>query len=128
MGSGARSFFTIWRNAWDLLKPRGLVVATVPSPKGIWVWQDPGTTQVYSVEKLWYLDQAMYEKVPGMTDYREDLWPKPYSFKLVHQQDNGHGLTFVLEKERDESQDEGGGAGSPEQGEFPNALLGGGAA
>jgi hypothetical protein len=96
-------FFTLWRNIWEVVEPGGLVCATTPWWESKWVFQDPSAigSQVYTPEKLWYLDQAGVN-LPYMTNYSQ-LWPKPYSFTTRHAQMRGEdpknsGFTFVLQK------------------------------
>jgi SAM-dependent methyltransferase len=91
-----RFFFAQFDDFWRLLKPGGFFFATVPSPKGIWAWGDPGHTRVFSVCSLVFLERAQYAKqcgITSMTDYR------PYfksDWKVISSEDNGEEARFVL--------------------------------
>lgn len=97
----AADFFALWRRIWDALKPGGLVFAMVPWWESVWTFQDPSTTQVYSEEKLKYLDQAK-SKGPMFTQYTR-YWPNSYNFiqrlsEMRGTDPKNAGYIFVLQK------------------------------
>jgi len=100
-GSRPWGFFRLWKAIWEVTKPGGLVAVTTPWWESKWVFQDPGTVQVYTPEKLWYLDAAHSER-PMMTNY-DSLWPAPYTFTIGYAAQRGDdpknaGFTFILVK------------------------------
>lgn len=95
-------FFLVWREIWKATKLNGFVVGTTPWWESKWAWQDPATKDVYTPERLWYLDQQQYN-LPMMTNYSRQ-WPHPFSFKTCYAEQRGAdpktaGFTFVLKKE-----------------------------
>lgn len=68
-----RFFFDQWADFWRILKPGGLFMGIIPSPKSIWAWGDPSHTRIIPVESLTFLSQMEYAKQVGetpMTDFR----------------------------------------------------------
>jgi len=98
-------FFVVWKNIWNALKPGGLAFATVPWWESVWAFQDPLSRDVYSRERLQYLDQGYYSK-PAVSSYNLEVWTPPYHFVQVVSQirlgkDNNPktaGYAFVLQK------------------------------
>lgn len=106
VGAGASTFFAGWRNIWEALKPDAHVFATTPWWQSVWAFQDPGTGQVYSTEKLHYLSQDYYKEAMT-TGYNKTFWRAPYNFKICYSQMRGAdprtaGFAFVLQKESHE--------------------------
>lgn len=66
-------FFRFFTACWAWLKPDGILVATVPSPKSDWLWGDPGNRCSITLQSITFLEQPQYDKqvnVTAMTDYR----------------------------------------------------------
>lgn len=69
-------FFRQFEDFYRVLKPGGLLFATVPAADGVWAWADPGHTRVILPETLTFLSQAAYAAECGgptptnRTDYR----------------------------------------------------------
>jgi hypothetical protein len=109
VGADARGFFAIWESIWKALKPGGLVFAMTPWWESVWAFQDPSSKQVYSHQKLEYLNQKYYKE--AMTSgYNHSLWKPPFSFIIRASEQRGAnprtaGFVFVLQKEVYESQD-----------------------
>ena len=88
-----RFFFGQFQEFWRVLKPGGILIASVPI--GPWVWGDPGHTRTIQLESLVFLSQAEYQKQVGkthMTDYRH-VWKG--DFELVAHEVTDK-LTFIL--------------------------------
>lgn len=71
-----KSFFDTFFECWRILKPNGLLVASIPRWDSMWAWGDPGHRRVINEGSLVFLDQSQYEKQVGrspMSDYRS-LW------------------------------------------------------
>lgn len=68
-----KSFFDQFYELWRILKPNGLLVATVPGANSGWLWGDPGHKRVINEESLVFLMQQAYREQAGktcLTDYR----------------------------------------------------------
>jgi SAM-dependent methyltransferase len=92
-----RSFFKHFSEFYRILKPSGLVLATVPHWQGVWAWSDPGHTRILTEATLIFLSQTEYLRQQGkthMTDYRE--WWKG-DFNLVYSVVEGEGYSFGLQ-------------------------------
>lgn len=69
-----RRWFAEWSEWYRLLKPGGLVCATVPAPHSQWVWGDPSHTRAIPPAALTFLDQTQYTQQVGetaMSDFRD---------------------------------------------------------
>ena len=83
-------FFAEFMEYWHILKPNGLLVATVPRWDRIWAWSDPGHTRVITDGTLTFLRQPEYTKPDRgpMTDYRHiytgDFEPVHVNYTDLH--------------------------------------------
>lgn len=71
-----RFFFAQFGEFWRILKPDGLLFATVPSAQSPWVWDDPGHTRRITANTLQFLCRAWYAEALAKTmasDYRGAL-------------------------------------------------------
>lgn len=95
------SFFEEFGEYWRILKPGGVLTATVPMWNSVWAWADPGHTRVIAPQLLVFLSQGEYERQVGvtrMTDYRF-IWDK--DFALLSAAEIGDGiLYFQLEAKK----------------------------
>ena len=67
-------FFIQFSELHRILKPNGLLFATVPAWNSIWAWGDPSHKRVISPASLTFLSQEEYTKQVGktaMSDFRE---------------------------------------------------------
>jgi SAM-dependent methyltransferase len=89
------SFFAHFSEIWRILKPDGMLFASVPMWDSPWAWGDPGHTRLIPKESLIFLDQRNYVQVgkTPCTDYRgiykADLQP-------IWIDETEHALSFVL--------------------------------
>lgn len=94
------SFFGTFFEIWRILKPGGLLCATVPAYNSVWAWGDPGHTRVISSESLVFLDQTEYVKQVGetnMADYRS-IWKG--DFERIGQRSRDGNFVFCLEAKK----------------------------
>ena len=94
-----KGFFEEFGEYWRILKPGGLLVATVPSGMKA-VFSDPGHTRVINELTLVFLSQKEYVKQVGitkMTDYR-NIWKKDFDIMAIKRDDTNHSLAFMLRK------------------------------
>ena len=94
------SFFQTFSEIYRILKPKGILCATVPDWKSMWAWGDPGHTRIINSGSLVFLDQEEYRKqigVTAMSDYRS-LWKG--DFMRIGQQVRGENFIFCLEAQK----------------------------
>lgn len=92
-------FFSDFDELWRILKPNGLLCATVPSRFSEALWGDPGHRRAIVPMSLVFLDQEQYarqcdsEHPTSMSDYR-DIYKADFS--LVDQYDDRTTFRFIL--------------------------------
>lgn len=71
----AVSFFATFAEIYRILKPGGVLLATVPAYNSRWAWGDPTHTRVINDGSLVFLCQPEYRQIgaTAMSDYRS-LW------------------------------------------------------
>jgi len=97
-----RFFFDQFSELHRILKPDGLLLATVPRHDSVWAWGDPSHRRVILKESLIFLDQDSYAQIgkTAMTDFRS-YWKK--SFKVLNAQHHGeHTLAFILQAKKND--------------------------
>lgn len=90
-----KSFFAHFSEIWRVLKPDGVLYATVPAPDSPWVWADPGHTRFIRPETMIFLTQPAYEQIgrTAMSDYRSVYRA---DFDRLHVQQSGWYLNIAL--------------------------------
>lgn len=71
-----RAFFAHFGEIYRILKPGGVLFATVPAWNDVWAWADPSHTRIIAPQTLVFLDRTQYARQIGktaMTDFRW-LW------------------------------------------------------
>lgn len=92
-------FFAQFSEFWRILKPDGIMCATVPMWDSHWAWGDPGHTRVITRGSISYLDQDHYEQIgkTSTSDYRA-VWKG--NFHVIGAQDSEHHFAFVLQAKK----------------------------
>lgn len=91
-----RFFFRQFDELWRILKPDGLLFATVPSAQSVWVWADPGHRRLITANTLQFLCRAWYPDALAKTmasDYRTAFVG---DWQIVAGHDNNDQLKFVM--------------------------------
>ena len=96
-----KAFFAHFHEIWRVLKPDGLLFATVPSWKSQWAWADPSHTRVIAPFSLVFLDQSQYEKQIGKTAMTDFRWLWRGDLRPEHLDDDGERFTFILRAVKD---------------------------
>lgn len=84
------SFFAHFAEIWRILKPDGLLCATVPWWGDVWAWADPSHRRVIAPETLVFLNQRQYAEQVGetaMTDFRW-LWKGDFEPEAAERKSN----------------------------------------
>lgn len=89
-------FFDQFSELHRILKPEGLLFASVPAYDSVWAWGDPSHKRVLSHGSLVFLSQKEYEAQVGktaMSDFRR-YWKK--DFEPVHLERVSDNFYFIL--------------------------------
>lgn len=89
-------FFRQFSDFWRVLKSGGFLIGTVPSITSPWAWGDPSHTRVIPKESFVFLVQPEYERQVGVTAMSDFRSIYKADFDIVHLNDNGVFLEFVL--------------------------------
>lgn len=91
-----RFFFRQFDEFWRILKPDGLLFATVPSAQSVWVWADPGHRRLITANTLQFLCRSWYPDALAKTmasDYRTAFVG---DWSIIAGHDNNDQLKFVM--------------------------------
>lgn len=91
-----KAFFAQFEEFYRILKPEGLICATIPWWQSRYAYADPGHSRVFTPDTFLFLDQEHYErgKDLAMTDYRS-LYKADFKMVMAerrvtaHSDDNG---------------------------------------
>ena len=90
-------FFDQFGELHRILKPGGVLCASVPKFDSVWAWGDPSHTRVLSHGSLVFLSQDMYTAQIGktaMTDFRR-YWQR--DFRIVFSEYKAETFYFAIE-------------------------------
>lgn len=95
-----RAFFNQFYEIWRILKPGGMLYATVPMWDSPWAWGDPGHRRVIPRQSLIFLNKREYAQIGKtcITDYRP-WWAGDFETCFV--QEDEHQMGFVLRARKD---------------------------
>lgn len=79
----AKAFFAHFAEIYRILKPDGMLFATVPAWNDVWAWSDPSHRRIISKGTLVFLDQTEYTKQVGKTAMTDFRWLWHGDFELI---------------------------------------------
>lgn len=91
------SLFAQFSEFWRILKPNGLLIATVPSHDGLWAFGDPSHKRIINLGTLMFLSQRQYEAqcgVTAMSDFRNIY---KADFEVVQHEKTDETFKFALQ-------------------------------
>jgi len=90
-------FFKEFERYWRILKPGGLLCATVPGYKSLWAWGDPSHTRIINIGTLTFLSQKMYTDQVGKTAMSDFRHVYKADFDLAWAEDTDESFSFALQ-------------------------------
>jgi SAM-dependent methyltransferase len=89
-------FFAQFSELWRILKPDGVLYATVPEWKSIWAWGDPSHKRIINEGTIVFLSQKEYEQQVGITAMSDFRYLYKADFNIVHASYEGDQFCFAL--------------------------------
>jgi len=92
----AKYFFAQFDEFYRILKPDGILLATVPMWDSPWAWADPSHTRVIPRYSLVFLSDSEYEAQIGVTPMADYRKMKKCNFQTIAASESEHQLGFIL--------------------------------
>jgi hypothetical protein len=89
------TFFRQFSDYWRILKPEGILFATVPSG-ALWTWGDPSHKRVINSGTLVFLSQLEYQKQIGKTPMSDFRFCYKADFDTIFSQEQQDSFWFGL--------------------------------
>ena len=89
-------FFAQFTDFWRMLKPNGLLFATVPMHNSPWAFGDPSHTRVIQKESLIFLNQPTYDEKVGTTPMSDFRYIYQADFDIDYIKEENGSLYFAL--------------------------------
>ncbi len=92
-----RFFFAQFSEFYRILRPGGVLHASVPAHGTIWEWGDPGHTRVITNATIVFLSQDQYTKQVGRTPLSDYRHVYRADFEVIYADSKGETWFFVLQ-------------------------------
>lgn len=96
----AKELLNLFAEFWRILKPGGLVVATVPRWDSLWAFGDPDHKRVINRGTLVFFSQPEYRKQVGKTPMSDFRSFYKADFEAVYTHDEADNFVFVLKSHK----------------------------
>lgn len=89
-------FFRQFNEFHRILKPDGVLIATVPTQSSVWALGDPSHTRIFHPAWITFLRQKTYEEQVGVTSISDFRYIYHGNFEPVAVEEHGDTLMFII--------------------------------